>query len=197
MQAFSRIFKRTVTQPGTEIRGGGGTPHAVPWLVLPIWVVAGCVATTPAPPAPPKAPPPDPVAALAAIRAAGANVDSAVQVRPLMAPDLEAMLRDGEEAEAAGRLDVAATMSAKALQRAPDSPDALQLGAEVAVAKGNWREAEILAMKSYQLGPRSGALCARNWQTVVEARRAFGDAATVARARKAVADCRVAPPVRM
>ena len=58
-------------------------------------------------------------------------------------------------------------------------------------------EAERLALRSHQLGPKSGSLCARNWQTVVEARTALGDAPTVEAARERLKECRIKPLLRM
>jgi hypothetical protein len=52
-------------------------------------------------------------------------------------------------------------------------------------------------MKRFSLGPKVGSLCARNWQTVVEARIVFKDAATEAQAKLRLKECRVARPVRM
>jgi len=65
------------------------------------------------------------------------------------------------------------------------------------VLRGNYKEAEAIAIKSFTLGPKVGSLCARNWQTVVEARLAMNDAPTVAQAKQRLKECRVAPPVRM
>ena len=72
------------------------------------------------------------------------------------------------------------------------------LGEErLAIAQGRYAEAEGLARKSYDLGPRVGSLCARNWQTVVELREAAGDAAGADSARAQLASCAVKAPVRM
>ncbi len=73
----------------------------------------------------------------------------------------------------------------------------MQFLAELEIERGNWLAAEQFAIKSFTLGPKVGNLCARNWQTVVEARKALNDAATVASAKLRLKECRVPPRVRM
>lgn len=138
----------------------------------------------------------DPVGA---IRAAGMSMgkDSSVQVQPLRDPAIEGYLNQAHAAETAKNFDAAATATAEALKLAPDAPDILQYQAEIEVLRGHWKEAEATAIRSFTLGPKVGSLCARNWQTVVEARLAMSDAPTVAQARQRLKECRVAPPVRM
>ena len=63
--------------------------------------------------------------------------------------------------------------------------------------QGDFAQAEKNAMKSFSLGPKVGSLCAKNWQTVVEARTGLGDAATAQQAMQRVKDCRVKPIQRM
>ena len=170
---------------------------AFPLLIIVSIVLAGC--TQPSAPSQistKPTPPPD-HDAVAAIRAAGTGMDSAVQVQPLPDPAIEGLLKQAHEAEAAKNYTAAAEAAAKALKLAPNSPDILQYQAEIEAARGNWKEAEDLAIKSYTLGPKLGSLCARNWQTVIEARIAFNDTATQAQAKTRLKECRVAAPVRM
>lgn len=134
---------------------------------------------------------------VAAIRAAGTGMDSAVQVQPLRDPAIEGFLKQAHEAEAAGNFPAAADAAKHAIQLAPDAPDIIQYQAEVEAGLGHWKDAEALAIKSFTLGPKVGSLCARNWQTVVEARIAFKDPSTEAQAKQRLKECRVAPPVRM
>jgi len=139
----------------------------------------------------------EPSAAVAAIRAAGSNLDSAVQVQPLRDPAIEGFLERAHAAEKQGDIAAAVAAARQALDLAPDAPDILQYLAELDIARGQWLDAEKRAVESFNLGPRVGSLCARNWQTVVEARTAIGDEATAASARERVQACRVAPPTRM
>ena len=137
--------------------------------------------------------------AVGAIRAAGMSMgkDSSVQVQPLRDPAIEGYLNQAHAAETAKNFDGAAAATAEALKLAPEAPDILQYQAEVEMLRGHFKEAEAIAIRSFTLGPKVGSLCARNWQTVVEARLAMNDAPTVAQARQRLKECRVAPPVRM
>lgn len=158
--------------------------------------IAGCAHTGPESPdgAVPAA---QPAAALAAIRAAGDSLDSAVQVQPLRESGIEGALARARAAEEAARPDEAVAQCEQALALEPTAPDILQYRAELAILQGRWIEAERYALDSFEHGPRVGNLCARNWQTVVEARTALDDEPTAAQARKRLAQCRVAPRVRM
>jgi uncharacterized protein HemY len=139
----------------------------------------------------------DPAAAVAAVRAAGEGVDSAVQVQPLRDPSIDGFLQRAETAERARDYRTAVAAADEALKLAPEAPDILQYLAELELARGDWTRAEELAMKSFNLGPQVGSLCARNWQTLVESRTALADEASVADARRRVQACRVPPPPRM
>lgn len=160
-----------------------------------VLALVGCA--QPGPPPPPPPPPVDTIAALKAIRAAGDGLDSAVQVQPLRDAAIEGFMKRAHEAEARQDFAAAASAADDALTLAPDAPDLLQYRAEIDVAQAQWSDAERLALKSHQLGPKSGSLCARNWQTVVEARTALGDAPTVEAARERLKECRIKPLLRM
>jgi len=166
-------------------------------LALAVLALAGC--TQPSAPSASVKPTVahDPAAAVRAIRAAGEGLDSAVQVQPLRDPAIDGFLKQAHDAETAKDYAKAIAAADAALKLAPDAPDILQYRAELETARGNWLPAEQLAVKSFTLGPKVGSLCARNWQTVVEARTAIGDAATVAQAKQRLKECRVAPRLRM
>lgn len=149
------------------------------------------------PPVQPSAPEPSAAELVAAIHAAGAQDDSIVRVKPLRQPGVEALLAKADKKAAAGQYEDAATALDQALKLSPKAPDILQKRAELAVRLGDYREAGQLARRSYQLGPKVGGLCARNWQTVFEMRRIAGDAAGAKVAHKAVAKCEESGPVRM
>jgi tetratricopeptide (TPR) repeat protein len=162
-----------------------------------VLALAGCTQPPPAPAVKPAAVAVDPVAAVRAIRAAGEGLDSAVQVQPLRDPAIDGFLGKAHTAEAAKDYAAAIAAASSALKLAPDAPDILQYVAELEIARGNWLPAEQTAIRSFTLGPKVGSLCARNWQTVVEARTALADSATVAQARQRLKECRVAPRLRM
>lgn len=170
-------------------------PIAKAALVL---ALAGCAHTgEPDAPAEPRLPVPQPAAAVATIRAAGDKLDSAVQVQPLRDATIEGALARARSAETATRYDDAAAQADQALALEPTAPDILQYRAELDVLRGRWADAERLALDSFEHGPRVGSLCARNWQTVIEARTAMNDARTVEQAGNRLKQCRVAPRVRM
>ena len=125
------------------------------------------------------------------------GLDSAVQVQPLRDAAIDGFLQSARAAESRQDYVVAAKDADDALALAPDAPDLLQYKAEIEIARAQWNEAEQLALKSHALGPKVGSLCARNWQTVVEARKALEDAATVGAAQERVQECRVKPLLRM
>lgn len=170
---------------------------AAPFLVAAL-ALGGC--TQPAAPSAASVKPSvavDPVAAIGAIRAAGSGLDSAVQVQPLRDPAIDGFLKQAHDAETARNYAAAVAAANHALKLAPDAPDILQYLAELEIGRSDWQQAEQLAVKSFNLGPRVGSLCARNWQTVVEARTALDDAATVAQAQQHLKECRVPPRLRM
>ncbi|MDW2983213.1 tetratricopeptide repeat protein [Rhodanobacter sp. KK11] len=157
-------------------------------LLLATVLLAGCgmFATTPPPASPPPLPAYDQVAA---IRAAGEREKSVIAVNPLRDPGIAALQDAAKRDEQAGKFaDAAATLD-QALKLSPDSPDLLQERAEVAVRLKDFSAAEKLAHRSWSLGPRLGPLCARNWQTVVEARLQARDQEGADTARKWVAQC--------
>lgn len=159
-------------------------------------LLAACSSTPPTAPTPPR-PDVDRAAAVQAIRAIADEADSALQVTPLRDPAVEGFLRQADEAEREQRYDEAFAAIGRARRLAPEAPDLIQHEAEIEFLRGNFVEAEKLAYESWKKGPQLGALCARNWQTSVEARRVFNDPdyeATAAAKRDA---CKVKRPVRL
>ncbi|MDE1959892.1 MAG: tetratricopeptide repeat protein [Xanthomonadaceae bacterium] len=163
-------------------------------------LLAGCASAPPQPAAPVPASI-STAALIASIRAAGAQEGSIVNVAPLRPPGVQALLDQVKADEIAGHWHLAAQALDQALALDPHAPDVLQDRAEVAVALARWAQAETLALRSWALGPRVGALCARNWQTVLEMRQITGTGAGtgggVARARAARDACRVSGPPQM
>lgn len=128
---------------------------------------------------------------LASIQAAGEKEKSVIDVNPLRDPGVAA-LQDAAQADVrAGQFDAAAGKLDQALKLSPNSPDLLQDRAELAIRLKDYGTAEQLARKSWELGPRLGPLCARNWQTIAELRQRAGDDAAFATAGKWVKQCHV------
>lgn len=133
---------------------------------------------------------------VAGIQAAGARDDGVIRVRPLHQPGVGYLLDQAHQETARHDYKAAAGTLDKALKLAPKAPDILQERAQLAVRLGHYAKAEKLARRSFQLGPRIGALCARNWQTVLEMRRIANDSNGVQAARKALARCAKSGPAR-
>ncbi|WP_257388043.1 tetratricopeptide repeat protein [Tahibacter caeni] len=132
-----------------------------------------------------------------AIRQAGASTASSVEVQPLRDPSVDGFLKQAADFEAAHNYNDAVGAVDQALKLAPDAPEILQLKAELLVGLRRYADAEALARKSFELGPRLGSLCARNWQTVVETRRAAKDEASAESAKAQLAACKVPPRQRL
>jgi len=163
-------------------------------------VLAGCAA--PAPVVKPAAPNPqaqadaNTTAILASIRSAGAQFDSSVEVKPLRDAAADGALEQAHDLEGQQQIAQAIEAVDKALKIAPNAPDILQYKAELQIQQHEWTQAGALAQKSWELGPKVGALCARNQQTLVHVRESQGDSAGAAQARQQVSGCRVPAPAR-
>ena len=158
-------------------------------------LLAAC--SQPAPPAKAAAKPDrDPTAAVTAIRAAGAKVESAVEVKPLRDPAVDGLLKQAREMEAQAQPAQALESVRKAEKIGGATPEVLQFEAELLIELREWRQAGEIAQKAFDSGPKVGAICARNQQTLVETRSALGDAAGAEQARAQVVACRQAAPAR-
>lgn len=134
---------------------------------------------------------------VAAIRAAGAHDTSVVEIAPLRNTSIDGFLEEAHAAEHAGNIPEAIARTEAALSLSPDDPDILQYRAELAVRARDYDTAEMYARRSYELGPKLGGLCARNWQTVLEIEQLEGHAAAAENARVSRERCHVDGPVRM
>jgi len=138
----------------------------------------------------------EPNAAVTAIRAAGAKLESAVEVKPLRDPAVDGLLKQARDLEAQGQPLPALDAVRRAEKIAANAPDIIQYEAELLIETRDWKSAAAAAQKSWELGPKVGALCARNQQTLVETRTMLGDAAGAAQARTQLAGCNVPAPAR-
>ena len=135
-------------------------------------------------------------AVVAGIRAAGTQFESSVEVKPLRDAAVDGLLKQAHDAEAQQQIPAAIEAVEKALRIAPNAPDILQYEAELQIEAHDWKQAGTLAQKSWELGPKVGALCARNWQTLVHVRESQGDSAGAAQARQQLSGCKVPAPAR-
>jgi len=130
------------------------------------------------------------------VRTAG-EVGDELDVQPLRDPRVEDLRASATAAEARGDYSGAARLLAQAALLTPDDPELLQWQAEMALVARDWTQADALAVKSWDRGPKLGGLCRRNWTTRRLAAEARGDAALALQAQQQVAACKVAPPVRL
>jgi Flp pilus assembly protein TadD len=134
---------------------------------------------------------------VAEIRRAAAAVDSAVEVTPLIDPAIGDLRERTRTHEHAGEYEQAVDALKHAMMLRPEDPSLWQWLAELSLQRRVWADAERQAERSYQLGPKLGALCVRNWLAMHAARVERGLDDSAAQARTQAAACRVPPPVRM
>lgn len=164
-------------------------------FLLAMALLSAC-SSTPPPAAPAATNMPGPAQMLARVRAAG-EAGHEINVQPLRDEEVEYLRDRARAAETRGDLKAANDALAKALALSPNDPDLIQWQAELALLAKAWLQAEILAQKSYQAGPKLGGLCRRNWTTIRYAREARGEGANLAIAEQRLASCTVAPPPRL
>ena len=163
-------------------------------LLGAIALLAGCSADEPPPPKAPKVAQKDWVGE---IRAEAENAPSAVQVMPLANPAVEDLRRSAARLEQQGDLDTAKSKLEHAILLEPRDPTLWQSLAELSLQRQEWNDAEQQATKAYELGPKLGALCVRNWLTVRASRLERGAVADAESAKAQVPACQVAAPIRM
>ncbi|NII53120.1 tetratricopeptide repeat protein [Luteibacter sp. SG786] len=161
--------------------------------IATVTLVAAC-----SQPAPPQATRPSKPTydIVAQVRAAGEREKSAIEVAPLRDPGVQGLEQAAQADERAGKYDEADAKLVQALKLAPEAPELIQDRAEIAIRRQDYPLAEQLSKQSFEMGPKSGSLCARNWQTVVEMRLQAGDANGANAARGALAKCHIAGPNR-
>ena len=133
---------------------------------------------------------------VAAVRAVG-QTGQELEVQPLRDPQVQDLRDQAEALERQGKTRDAEARISQALAISVDDPDLLQWKAELALYRRAWVEAEQLANRSFERGPRLGGLCRRNWATIQHARRSAGNTAGAAQAGQQAVLCTLDPPVRM
>ncbi len=130
------------------------------------------------------------------VRAPAAEEASGLQVYPLRNPAVTELTDAARTAEADGDPDRATILLERALRIEPRDPELLQYMAEVQLDKEAWDQAENYASRSFDVGPRVGELCQRNWRTIALARERQGRDDAARRARERLAQCQVEMPER-
>ncbi len=163
------------------------------WASIPaagmMLLLAACATQSPAPV--------DERIASEQVRAPAAAETRGLQVYPLRNPAVAELSSAALQAEQAGDLARAALLLERALRIEPRDPEVLQQMAEVRLDQGRWEQAEGYARRSFDVGPRVGELCERNWRTVALARERQDENPAAAEARRRLSACRVEPPSRL
>jgi len=161
--------------------------------VLVLALLAACSAQ--------ESPPPKPRVVkrdlLVEIRSQAEALASNVQVEPLADPEVDDLRARARTEEMQGKYEVAAATIKQAMSLRPEDPTLIQWAAELALVRGRHDEAERGAQRSYDLGPKLGEICVRNWLTIKEARAARSDAQGATSAAAQLPACQVQAPVRM
>jgi len=98
-----------------------------------------------------------------------------IQVFPLQNPAVKELLAEAGTAESEGDFGQAASLLERALRIQPRDPEILQSIAEVQLQVKDYEQALSFATRSYDLGPRVGEICSRNWHTISVSRERLGD----------------------
>lgn len=145
----------------------------------------------------PEPPNPSSSAAIGRIRATDAQGESAVEVKPLRDPGVDGLIKQAHDAESQGNVAAALEKTNRALAIAKDAPDILQYQAELYIEQGDWKQADALAQKSREHGPKVGSLCTRTQRTLIETKYALGDTAAMQQAQVQLSSCKVPAPARL
>lgn len=131
------------------------------------------------------------------VRAPAAEERSGLQVYPLRNPAVTELTEAALAAEQAGDLDQATLLLERALRIQPRDPELLQHMAEIRLERGEWEQAESFAGRSFDVGPRVGEICQRNWRTMALARERLSRYDEAADARERLQACQIEPPTRL
>ena len=109
------------------------------------------------------------------VRAPASEDSAGVQVYSLQNPAVKELTAQAVIAERSGELDKASGYLERALRIQPRNPQVLQHMAEIELQKEDYQQALNFAEKSYDIGPRVGEICSRNWRTISVAREHLND----------------------
>jgi tetratricopeptide (TPR) repeat protein len=104
------------------------------------------------------------------------------------------LMADASAAETSGNYDQAAMLLERALRIQPRNPELLQNMAEVQLRVRDYEQALSFAARSYDVGPRLGEICSRNWRTISVSREHLGDHGGSIEAEQKARSCMVTKP---
>ena len=149
--------------------------------VLVILVLAACSSQSPAPV--------EDHEVEARVRTPASEDSAGVQVYSLQNPAVRQLTAQAEGAERAGDLDQASGYLERALRIQPRDPQLLQHMAEIKLQEEDYQQALNFAVKSYDIGPRVGEICSRNWRTIGVAREHLNDVSGANEAEARASQC--------
>ncbi len=123
------------------------------------------------------------------IRQAARDDSDGVQVFPLRNPAVEELMASASQAEQDGEADRAAMLLERALRIQPRDPELLQQVAEIKLQQAEYEQALNFAVRSYDVGPKVGEICSRNWRTIALAKERLQDNTGAADAQKRASGC--------
>lgn len=131
------------------------------------------------------------------VRAPATKDSAGVQVYSLQNPAVKELTAQAQDAEQAGELDQASGYLERALRIEPRDPQLLQHMAEIKLQKEDYQQALNFAVRSYEIGPRVGEICSRNWRTISVAREHLNDSNGANDAEKRATRCMNTRPKRL
>jgi tetratricopeptide (TPR) repeat protein len=135
-------------------------------MVLPVGIVLAGACTAP----PPKAVEPtfDAAEIVKAIRATGTAASNELDVQPLRDPQVEDLRQQAAQLETKHMYRGAADLLDQAMKYNAEDPALLQERAELALLLRDPAKAQQLARQAIDLGPATGPLCRRHWETLLQ-----------------------------
>ncbi|HMA98851.1 MAG TPA: tetratricopeptide repeat protein [Wenzhouxiangella sp.] len=158
-------------------------------LIFLLCVATGCATQAPAPV--------DERIADEQVRAPAAEQARGLQVFALRNPAVTDLSEAAREAESSDDLNRAAMLLERALRIEPRDPELLQQMAELRLDQGRWQQAESHARRSFDVGPRVGELCQRNWRTVAVAMERQNQPEAARSASERLQACQIEAPPRL
>lgn len=156
------------------------------WLLILLSLLAACSAHSPAPV--------EDREINARVRTPASQDSAGVQVYSLQNPAVRELTAQAKEAEQKGDLALASAYLERAMRIQPRDPQLLQQMAEIKLQKQNYQQALNFAERSYEIGPRVGEICSRNWRTIGVAREHLKDASGAKEAERRATQCMHKPP---
>jgi tetratricopeptide (TPR) repeat protein len=130
------------------------------------------------------------------VRAPASEDSDGVQVYSLQNPAVKQLTAQAESAERAGNFDLASGYLERALRIQPRDPQLLQHMAEIKLQEEDYQQALNFAVRSYDIGPRVGEICSRNWRTISVAREYLKDSNGASEAEERASQCMNTRPKR-